>query len=146
MILAFILLILQLKTTVASMTSTDMITSLASMTSTASLASEYKKNSIHFTYWVIFWNEKPNERIISQMPPIQDSQITFKPNLACISLSSIARYIISNPDETPCMQVFCKIKLNKRSFEVSENLLPTLYHFCLHVFPLDFLFLFPSFL
>ena len=46
-ILAFILLILRLwvvlKTSVASMTSTDMITSLASMTSTASLASKNQK-------------------------------------------------------------------------------------------------------
>ena len=57
MILASILLILRiwavLKTSVASMTSVDMITSLASMTSTALLASENKKNSTHFTYWVI---------------------------------------------------------------------------------------------
>ena len=56
-ILASILLILRiwevLKTSVASMTSADMITSLASMTSTASLASENKKNSMHFTSWVI---------------------------------------------------------------------------------------------
>jgi hypothetical protein len=36
------------------------------------------------------------------MPPTQDSQTTFKPNLTCIFLSARARYIMSNPDETPC--------------------------------------------
>jgi hypothetical protein len=46
-ILAFLFLILRiyvaLKTSMASMTSTDMITSLASMTSTASVASKLEK-------------------------------------------------------------------------------------------------------
>ena len=41
-----------LKTSVALITSTDMIPSLASMTSTASLASKIK-SCLHFTYWVI---------------------------------------------------------------------------------------------
>ena len=37
------------------------------------------------------------------MPPTQNSQTTFKPNLTCIFLSARARYIMSNPDETPCI-------------------------------------------
>ena len=37
------------------------------------------------------------------MPPTQDSQTTFKPNLTCILLSARARYIMSNPDEIPCI-------------------------------------------
>ena len=41
-----------LKTSVALITSTDMIPSLASMTSTASLASKIK-SCLDFTYWVI---------------------------------------------------------------------------------------------
>ena len=36
------------------------------------------------------------------MPPIQDSQTTFKPNLTCLLLSIRASYIISNPDGRPC--------------------------------------------
>ena len=57
-----------LKTSVASMTSVDMITSLASVTSTASLASKNKKNSMHFTYWVISWHEKPYRPQWPQQP------------------------------------------------------------------------------
>ena len=40
--------------------------------------------------------------VISQMPPTQDSQTTFKPNLTCTFLSARARYIISKPDGRPC--------------------------------------------
>ena len=36
------------------------------------------------------------------MPLTQDSQTTFKLNLTCIFLSTRTRYIMSNPDETPC--------------------------------------------
>ena len=45
---------------------------------------------------------KPNQRVKSQMPLTQDSQTTFKPNLTCICLSPRARYVMPNPDETPC--------------------------------------------
>ena len=48
----------------------------------------------------------PNQRVISQMPLTQDSQTTFKPILTCIFLSAKARYIMSNPDETPCRLPF----------------------------------------
>ena len=37
------------------------------------------------------------------MPPNQDSQTTFKPNLTCIFLSARTRYIISIPNGGPCM-------------------------------------------
>ena len=37
------------------------------------------------------------------MPPTQDSQNTFKPNLTCTLLSARAWYIISNPDGRPCI-------------------------------------------
>ena len=39
------------------------------------------------------------------MPPTQDSQTTFKPNLTCIFLSARAKYIVSNPDGRPCRVV-----------------------------------------
>ena len=45
----------------------------------------------------------PNQRVIGQMPPTQDPQTTFKPNLTCIFLSARARYIKSKPDGRPCM-------------------------------------------
>ena len=41
-----------------------------------------------------------------QMPPTQNSQTTFKPNLTCIFLSVRARYIISKPDGRPCTFFF----------------------------------------
>ena len=46
-----------------------------------------------------FW---PNQRIITQMPPTQDSQTTFKPNLTCIFLFPRTRYIMSIPNGWPC--------------------------------------------
>ena len=36
------------------------------------------------------------------MPPTQDPQTTFKPNLTCILLSARTRYIISIPNGGPC--------------------------------------------
>ena len=45
---------------------------------------------------------QPNQRVISQMPPTQDSQTTFKPNLTWIFLSLRARYIMSKPVGRPC--------------------------------------------
>ena len=36
------------------------------------------------------------------MPPTEDSQTTFKPNLTCIFLSARTRYIISIPNGGPC--------------------------------------------
>ena len=46
-----------------------------------------------------FW---PNQRIITQMPPTQDSQNTFKPSLTCIFVSARTRYIMSIPNGRPC--------------------------------------------
>ena len=43
------------------------------------------------------------------MPPTQDSQTSFKPNLTCIFLS--ARYIISNPDGGPCTACLLMTKI-----------------------------------
>ena len=45
------------------------------------------------------------------MPPTQDSQTNFKPNLICMFLSARARYIMSNPDEIPCIEYDTGIKI-----------------------------------
>ena len=37
------------------------------------------------------------------MPPTQDPQTTYKPNLTCILLSARTRYIISIPNGGPCI-------------------------------------------
>ena len=50
-----------------------------------------------------FW---PNQRIITQMPPTQDSQNTFKPSLTCIFVSARTRYIMSIPNGRPCILSF----------------------------------------
>ena len=43
---------------------------------------------------------------MSQIPPTQDSQSTFKPNLTYIFLPARTRYIIPNPDGGPCNVTF----------------------------------------
>ena len=40
------------------------------------------------------------------MPPTQDPQTTFKPNLTCVLLSARTRYIISFPNGGPCMRKY----------------------------------------
>ena len=62
-----------------------------------------------------FW---PNQRIITQMPPTQDSQNTFKPSLTCIFVSARTRYIMSIPNGRPCMR---SSKCNK-VLELKEKL------------------------
>ena len=46
-----------------------------------------------------FWS---NPRVISKRSAIQDSQMTFKPNLACIFLPARAKWDINVCVETPC--------------------------------------------
>ena len=46
-----------------------------------------------------FW---PNPRVLSKKSAIQDSQITFKPRLACIFLPARAKWIITVCLGTPC--------------------------------------------
>ena len=47
------------------------------------------------------------------MPPNQDSQTTFKPNLTCIFLSARTRYIISIPNGGPCMHTLHTAQIHK---------------------------------
>ena len=50
------------------------------------------------------------------MPPHQDSQTTFKPNLTCIFLSARTRYIISIPNGGPCILFVTSIHQTTKFF------------------------------
>ena len=50
-----------------------------------------------------FW---PNPRVISKKSAIQNSQITFKPKLACIFLPARAKWNINVCVGTPCIKTF----------------------------------------
>ena len=47
------------------------------------------------------------------MPPTQDPQTTYKPNLTCILLSARTRYIISIPNGGPCMHTLHTAQIHK---------------------------------
>ena len=55
------------------------------------------------------------------MPPNQDSQTTFKPNLTCIFLSARARYFVSNPDGGPCRPFWLPFRKSWNFFQILQN-------------------------
>ena len=75
-----------------------------------------------------FW---PNPRVISKKSAIQDSQITFKPKLACIFLPARAKWNINVCVETPCTRKW--IQKNKLCKIVHSHGCTTFREFQFHI-------------